>query len=106
MVLTYQILLLVIKNNKNTFSQICISNLKIEIELLWQCTSVSRLCKKLLPLLVVHPLPVHQFLVSSLFLNSTLTDDHNLICPLNGLQPVSDYQKGLAGTTRQSFLNL
>lgn len=64
------------------------------------------LTKELLPLLVVHPLPGHQFLVSSLFLNSTLADNNNLICPLNGLQPVSDDQQGLVGTTRQGLLNL
>lgn len=62
--------------------------------------------KELLPLLVVHPLPGHQFLVGSLFLNSTLADNNDLICPLDGLQPVSDDQQGLVGTTRQGLLNL
>lgn len=62
--------------------------------------------KELLPLLVVLPLPVHQLLVTSLLLHSTLTHNSNLICPLNGLQPVSDNQQGLVGTKRQGLLNL
>lgn len=67
---------------------------------------LGSLSKELLPLLVVQPLPVHQFLVSSLLLNATLADNHDLICPLDGLQPVSDYQKGLPGTPGQGLLNL
>lgn len=67
---------------------------------------LGSLRKELLPLLVVEPLHVHQFLVSSLLLNSTLADNHDLICPLDGLQPVSDDEKGLFGTTGQGVLHL
>lgn len=62
--------------------------------------------KELLPLLVVLPLPVHQLLVTSLLLNSTLAHDHDLVCLLDRLQPVSDDQQGLVGAKRQGLLNL
>lgn len=64
------------------------------------------LIEELLSQFVVAPLPVHQFLVSPSLLNSALTDHNDLICPLNGLQPVSDHQQGLVGTTSQGLLNL
>lgn len=67
---------------------------------------LASLREELLPLLVVQPPPVHQFLVGSLLLNSTLADNRDLICPLDGLQPVSDDQKGLVGALGQGLLDL
>lgn len=64
------------------------------------------LSEEFLSQFVVAPLLVHQFLVSPSLLNSAVTDHNDLICLLNGLQPVSDHQQGLVGTTSQGLLNL
>lgn len=67
---------------------------------------VGSLRKELLPLPVVEPLPVHQLLVGSPLLNSPLAEEHDLICPLDGLQPVGDDQEGLLRAAGQGLLNL
>lgn len=55
---------------------------------------------------VVASFHIHQLLVSPSLFNFATTYNNDLICVLNGLQPVSDHQEGLVGDAREGLLNL
>lgn len=55
---------------------------------------------------VVTSLHVHQLPVSPSLFNFSTTYNNDLICVLDGLQPVSDHQEGLVGDAREGLLNL
>lgn len=55
---------------------------------------------------VVASLHVHQLPVSPSLFNFSTTYNNDLICVLDGLQPVSDHQEGLVGDASEGLLNL
>lgn len=98
-----------------SFSHICLQQSFIhqwsqDIELQHRLSGFSlwwvSFSEELLFQFVVASLHVHQLLVSPSLFNFATTYNNDLICVLDGLQPVSDHQEGLVGDARERLLNL
>lgn len=62
--------------------------------------------EELLSQFVVASLHIHQLPVSPSLFNFSTTYNNDLICVLDGLQPVSDHQEGLVGDAGERLLDL
>lgn len=102
-------------HNLYSFSHICLQQSFIhqwsqDIELQHRLGGFSlwwvSFSEELLFQFVVASLHVHQLLVSPSLFNFAATYNNDLICVLDGLQPVSDHQEGLVGDASEGLLNL
>lgn len=93
-----------IYKTSGSFSHICLHYKDLRTSS-FSTDSVS-FSEELLSQFVVASLHIHQLPVSPSLFNFSTTYNNDLICVLDGLQPVSDHQEGLVGDVRERLLNL